>query len=125
MKKLLILLTAMAVAFAPPSSKAQSYYADGVYISFENDTGYTVHQLFMSPHASYRWGQDLLGIDTLRDGESTTLLSDYVISQRYDVKIVYGDGSEYVWDQIAFDPTKVDRTWITANANGVVFFHWE
>ncbi len=44
-------------------------YQGGVFLTFENDTGYTVDQLYMSPHRSDQWGRDLLGDTTLGNGD--------------------------------------------------------
>ena len=123
MKQCLLIFAALAAAFVSMPGQGQSY-ANGVYLTFENDTGYTVNELYMSPHRSERWGPDLLGDTTLDDGESTTVWADSIVSEPYDVKVVYSDGTEHVFDETDFNPTKVDRVWITSTNYGYVVFHW-
>jgi hypothetical protein len=38
-----------------------------------NKTGIEIHKLFVSPHSSDEWGEDILGRDTLDDGESVNV----------------------------------------------------
>lgn len=35
-----------------------------------NDTGVEIHHVYISPHDSDAWGEDILGEDTLADGDS-------------------------------------------------------
>lgn len=35
-----------------------------------NQTGVTIHKLFVAPHSSDDWEEDILGKDTLEDGDS-------------------------------------------------------
>jgi hypothetical protein len=123
MKQLIIIVAAFAAAFAPMAGRGQAY-ANGVFLVFENDTGYTVNQVYMSPHRFNHWGHDLLGDTTLDDGESTTIWADSIPSEPYDVKVVYSDGTEHVFDEADFNPTMVDRAWITSTNTGYVVFHW-
>jgi hypothetical protein len=123
MKQLILIVTVLVAAFAPIMGQGQSY-TNGVYLTFENDTGFTVDELYMSPHRSNQWGRDLLGSTTLDDGDSTTIWAESVFSEPYDVKVVYSDGTEHVFDEAAFNPTRVDRVWITSTNYGSVLFHW-
>jgi len=123
MKQFILIFTALVAAFAPIPGQGQPY-ANGVYLTFENDTGFTVNELYMSPHQSDHWGHDLLGNRTLDDGESTTVWADSIISEPYDVKVVYSNGTEHLFDESDFNPTTVDKVWITSTNYGYVVFHW-
>lgn len=123
MKQLITIIAAFAAAFGPIVGQGQTY-TNGVLLVFENDTGYIVNEVYMSPHRVNHWGRDLLGDASLGDGQSTTIWADYIPSEPYDVKVVYRDGTEHVFDETDFNPTMVDRAWITSTNYGYVVFHW-
>lgn len=72
---------------------------DDLYlITFENDTGYEINYLFLSPGDSEWWGADILGSErTLEDGES---LGFYIHlpdgCETFDIMAVDEDDDPYV-----------------------------
>jgi hypothetical protein len=67
-----------------------------------NKTGYELDQLYVSPAAAKNWHEDILGQDTLADGQSAkiTFAPENDIC-KYDVKVVYTiDKSEVYWNDI-------------------------
>ena len=68
-------------------------------IRLVNSTGYTIAQIFISPGASQSWEEDVLDWDVLEDGQTFDLdMRRTVNTCDWDLKVVYSDGSEAVWD---------------------------
>lgn len=67
-----------------------------------NRTGYEIDKVFVSPSKSDDWEEDVLGKDTLDDGESWRIkFSRSVKTCSWDLKVVYtDDGSSAVWHDI-------------------------
>lgn len=65
-----------------------------------NNTNREISQLYVSPHESERWGQDVLGQVTLPHGLGTVVSFDSrsATSCVMDFRIVYRDGSVQVYD---------------------------
>jgi len=87
-----------------------------------NKTGYTIKELFISPSNTNSWGEDILGRDTLANGEKCKItFSSSESSELWDMKVTWSDGdSPDVWHQV--DLTKYhtitvfynrgeDKTW--------------
>jgi len=71
-----------------------------------NQTGVEIHQLFLSPHSSDDWAQDVLGRDTLPDGEAVQInFDDRDKHDVWDLKVVDGKGASITWEKL--DLTKV------------------
>ena len=71
-------------------------------ISIVNDTGYTVHYIFVSPAESDEWGDDVLGDRVLRSGETFTYRLTQPLSRVsvYDIRLIDEDGDDYVkWEE--------------------------
>jgi hypothetical protein len=67
-----------------------------------NKTGYELDQLYVSPASAKNWHEDILGQETLADGQSAkiTFAPENDIC-KYDVKVVYTiDKSEVYWNDI-------------------------
>jgi len=66
---------------------------------FLNNTGKTIHEVYVSPHESKSWGQDVLGRATLADGVGTLMVfpSSWRTSCYMDFKLVFDDGSEQTY----------------------------
>ena len=66
-----------------------------------NRTGVEIHKLFVSPHSSDEWGRDILGRDTLDDGESAEItFGDRVKAAHWDLKIEDGNGNSITWENL-------------------------
>lgn len=87
------------LAIATPNF-ASAQPADAV--SVVNRTGYTIAELYMSPHDTNDWEEDILGVDVLGDGESTTI--DFRRAEDtcwWDMMVVYSEDDEHVtWDNV-------------------------
>lgn len=83
--------------------------------TFVNKTGYTIDKLFVSAADKDAWEEDILGKDTLADGEQVNIkFGPKEGADKYDLKVVYtDDGSAAIWQDL--DLTKINK--ITAHYN--------
>jgi hypothetical protein len=91
-----VLLLAFLVFFTGMAS-AQ----DRPRVTIVNETGYTVHYVYISQTETDDWEEDILDDDVLLDGQSVTvrLLYPLNVANRYDIKIEDKDGDTYTkWD---------------------------
>lgn len=65
------------------------------YINVTNSTGYDIYYLYVSHDESGSWGEDVLGSDILRDGDSFWVDLDGYPSSIFDVKAEDEDGDTY------------------------------
>jgi len=60
-----------------------------------NETSYTIDNLYVSPHSSDNWEEDVLGSDVLEPGHHVKVtFSDDLGYCFYDIKAVYSDGTK-------------------------------
>ncbi len=65
-----------------------------------NKTGVEIHNLFVSPHSADEWQEDVLGRDTLADGDSVKI--GFNVRERaalWDLKVTDSDGNSIVWEK--------------------------
>ena len=66
-----------------------------------NQTGVEIHELYVSPHSSDDWEEDVLGQDTLADGESVAIhFSPKERAKLWDLKVVDGKGNSITWENL-------------------------
>jgi hypothetical protein len=66
-----------------------------------NATGVEIHQVYVSPHSSDDWEEDILGKDTLPDGESVKItFEDREKHVHWDLKITDGKGNSIEWTDL-------------------------
>ena len=66
-----------------------------------NATGVEIHELYVSPHSSNDWEEDILGKDTLADGESLKItFDDREKHVHWDLKVVDGKGNSIEWTDL-------------------------
>jgi hypothetical protein len=66
-----------------------------------NRTGLTIRRVYITPHRSERWGEDVLGRDVLEEGESVTIR--FPRGERvahWDLKVVERGGKSLTWDNL-------------------------
>ena len=69
--------------------------------TLKNQTGRDIVNIYITPSQSSSWDEDILGVDILYNGEVTEIVFDRSETDRYwDLKAIYSDGSEYVWEDI-------------------------
>ena len=71
-----------------------------------NKTGYDIDEVYVSPADAKHWGEDVMGKDTLDNGERVDIkFSHKERDCMWDMKIVFTDKEEAVWED--FDLCKV------------------
>ena len=84
--------------------------------------------MYVSPHDADEWQEDVLGADTLADGESLDITFDRnTDAEMWDLKVVYDNGTGHHWDnlkltQITDIPlhwrAEGDKVWATTKNGG-------
>ena len=66
-----------------------------------NNTGVEINSLYVSPSDKNAWGEDILGKDTLPDGESCDIEFDTEEeAEHWDLKITDKEGNAIVWHNL-------------------------
>jgi hypothetical protein len=66
-----------------------------------NRTGVEIHALHVSPHSSDEWGEDILGQDTLSNGESLNIkFPSRTRAAHWDLRIEDEKGNSLTWESI-------------------------
>ncbi len=66
-----------------------------------NKTGVEIHSLHISPHSSDEWGEDILGKDTLSDGDSLDIkFHRSEKAAHWDLRISDKDGNSVTWESL-------------------------
>jgi len=100
-KRVMLAVAAMAVFLT-------ALFAQGKKHGFtlRNHTGAEIHQLYLSPHSSDDWEEDVLGREALPDGESVQInFDDRDKHEMWDLKVVDGKGASITWEKL--DLTKI------------------
>lgn len=65
-----------------------------------NKTGWTIRGVYIAPTRSESWGENILGRDRLRDGETVEIgFRHHLKAERWDIKITWADGSRpVIWN---------------------------
>ncbi|MEE3719976.1 hypothetical protein V2H45_24880 [Tumidithrix elongata RA019] len=88
----------LATAFALPVSflSASSAFADRRDFTFVNKTSQIIVNLYVSDSGSNDWEEDVLGRDTLSNGDYTNInFNDKTHKCSYDVKVVFSSGQNF------------------------------
>lgn len=66
--------------------------------TLHNETGVEIHEVYVSPSKVNDWEEDILGEDTLDDGESVEIsFNDRANVAKWDVLVKDGDGTGIEW----------------------------
>ncbi len=69
--------------------------------TLHNETGVEIHELYVAPHDSDNWEEDVLGRDTLPDGESVEItFARKEKAKLWDIKIVDGEENSVEWESL-------------------------
>ncbi|CAN5614648.1 hypothetical protein BH09VER1_BH09VER1_22020 [soil metagenome] len=63
-----------------------------------NETGVTIKELYVSPHSTEDWEENVLGKDSLKDGEEQEItFPKREKAENWDLKVVDSDGNSVEW----------------------------
>jgi hypothetical protein len=66
-----------------------------------NQTGVSINELYVSPHTTNDWEEDILGQDTLANGDSVDVtFSRTERSAKWDLKVVDKEGNSIEWESL-------------------------
>ena len=92
------LIAVVAVSFLVASVAMAQGKQD---FTLHNNTGVEIHKLFISPHDVNDWEEDILGKDTMADGESLEIkFSRKEAAKLWDLKIVDKEGTSIEWENL-------------------------
>jgi hypothetical protein len=79
-----------------------------------NKTGVEIHNLHVSPSDKEDWGSDILGKDTLGDGESAEIkFSTKEDADKWDLRVADKDGNSIEWSDL--DLLKISKVTLHYN----------
>jgi len=91
-------LAAFAAIAVLETSKARAGDQDFTLV---NDTGVEIHHVYISPHESDEWGEDILGEDTLAVGDSVDIkFSRKEKAALWDLKVADKEGNSLRWESL-------------------------
>jgi hypothetical protein len=95
-------LTAFVAVCALSLLLLPSAFAQGKQdFTLVNQTGAAINELYVSPHTSNDWEEDILGVDTLANGDSVDIT--FSRSERaalWDLKVVDKAGNSITWENL-------------------------
>jgi hypothetical protein len=66
-----------------------------------NKTGVEIHSLHVAPHSSDEWGEDILGKDTLSNGDSLDItFGKHDRAHHWDLRIEDEKGNTLTWENL-------------------------
>jgi hypothetical protein len=89
-----------------------------------NKTGIAISELYIGPTSSDDWGADILGKDTLPNGESTDIIfTPNQKAARWDIQFVDENGKKHTF----YDKNlvKISQITLTRKADGTWFANYE
>jgi hypothetical protein len=96
----IILFATAATAMVKPGGTTRVAFGEQDFL-LVNSTGVEINALYVTPHSAKKWGEDILGADTLPDGEDLLILfPDKTKSKFWDLRIEDEDGDFIEWDNL-------------------------
>jgi len=93
----------LASAFLAPAAQADS----NMDFTVENQTGFTLTELYVSPNKKDSWGKNILK-SPMKDNETRKITFKPTAKiQSYDIRAVYADGGKPVWYDI--EPANISK----------------
>jgi hypothetical protein len=66
-----------------------------------NQTGVEIHSVFISPSDQAKWGEDVMGEDTLPNGAKVEIkFSPAEEAELWDIKVTDGEGGSITWEEL-------------------------
>jgi hypothetical protein len=92
---------AASVVFLVLLANHQNTLAGDQDFTLVNKTGVEIHSLHVSPADANKWGPDILGKDTLEDGQSVEIkFHEDEEAEKWDLRIEDKDGNAIEWEDL-------------------------
>lgn len=93
-----ILISLLLAVFVLTAADARAGAQDFTLV---NKTGFDIHSVFVSPHSTDEWEEDILGKDVLSNGEHVDIkFTRDTKGKAWDLKVADKNGKEFVWENI-------------------------
>jgi hypothetical protein len=80
---------------------ASAAHAGDQDFTLVNKTGVEIHSLHVAPHSSNEWGEDILGKDTLADGDSLEIeFGKHDRAHHWDLRVEDSKGNSLTWENL-------------------------
>jgi len=81
---------------------ATGTFASDADFRLNNKTGYQIDEVYVGPHSSSNWGNDILGSGALADGQGVNIVFPHGGSAcHFDIKVKYNvDGTTAEWSDV-------------------------
>ena len=90
-----------AASNANTSSSSTSDQAGAQDFTLDNETGVEIHKVYISPHDSNDWEEDILGKDTLPSGQSVDIkFSPKEQAAMWDLRVEDSQGNAIEWENL-------------------------
>jgi len=97
-KTRIVLALSVVAMFVTATAMARAGKQDFV---LNNETGVEIHELYVSPVETDEWEEDVLGVDTLPDGDSVKItFDDRDKHVHWDLKVVDSKGNSIEWHDL-------------------------
>ena len=105
-------LIAFAAATVLASSVGAARAADQDF-RLVNRTGFQIDEVFVSRHSASEWGRDVMGDDSLGDGETVKITFPRKTEAcKFDIKVKYHDDDTAEWGNIDLcEASKITLFW--------------
>jgi hypothetical protein len=123
MKQIKKSLLAIVLTFGILSAAAIAANAQGRQdFVVVNNTGVEIHALYVTPHSSKQWGEDILGVDTLEAGDSLEIVfSPKERAKYWDIRVEDADGNYIEWGKLnLLEISKVTLYYKNGKATAIV-----
>lgn len=101
------LLSICATALILLGAQTASFAADQDF-TLVNSTGVEIHALYVSPADKNDWGKDILGKDTLGDGQSAEIkFNAKEDADKWDLRVEDSKGNSIEWSDL--DLTEISK----------------
>jgi hypothetical protein len=89
-----------------------------------NETGLAITEMYISPASEDEWGDDILGIDTLADGDDTMIhFSPKERAGYWDIKLVDENGKDHI--RYKFNLLNISEITVTKQKDGSWYWTWK
>jgi hypothetical protein len=93
----LVAVCAISTMMLMPAGRAQGKQD----FTLVNQTGVSINELYVSPHTTNDWEEDILGQDTLANGDSVDItFSRTERAAKWDLKVVDKEGNSIEWENL-------------------------
>lgn len=100
-RNILVILLTVGAFYLPSISTAEVSAQAAQDFTLVNKTGVEIYALYITPHNAAQWGDDILGVDTMPDGDTLDItFARKEKSVLWDLRIEDEDGAFLEWTQL-------------------------